>query len=377
MRTTSRRFAATLADPSRWVTSVDWSNDGGVTWTPATFVSGTVTESALSQTRWRADLSLSGVTMGRDGISPYTTRLRVRHGQPGEMLDMGRYRVVAAGYSSSARSVLSVTAESYESYLRSARLPKPRTIYGGSSRVIVESLIREILPSAAMAWQLDDEAMPTTVIERDRWAFIDGPRDVTSVARRLGGRVYAGPTGDWVARPVPTLADDPAWEAAEGPGGVLLSHGETLSSEGVYNAVSVQGAPDNPKRGWAGRVVVVDSDPQSPTYFYRSPDHGGFGPCPRFYSSGLFTAESQAYRMGSGVLAQTLGLRQDVTWETLHDPRLQPGDVGIVHTALGPRTVLLDEVVHDLDGGPTSGTSRTVTTTETGGLVDVLDDAGE
>mgnify|MGYP003499090619 CR=1 FL=1 len=360
MRLVSRRFAAVLPAPNRWVTLVEWSNDGGQTWATATFVAGSVTESALSITRWRAEITLTGVEQGADGINEYSTRLRIHHGLPGELLAMGVYKVRSSSWTSDARHQVSIVATSFECYMEAARFITPRTFAAQRASTLVLTLLREVQPSAQLDWRLaDDPTLPKISEPRDRWPLIDGTRDAISIARSVGARIYCGPGGEWIATPVPSLEDDAVWTAA--PGQALLVHGESLSDEGVYNAVVANGQPTDGSKPFAPGVAQ-DLDPTSPTYVGLGVDAGGFGLRPLFYTSQLFTTTAQAARAAQGMLAPLLGLRQQVEFTSVHDPRLQPGDVGIVGTVKGDRRVILDEVTHDLTGGPTSAQTRTTAT---------------
>lgn len=376
MRLASRRFAAALSSPNRWVTAVDWSNDGGQTWTPATFVSGTITESSLSITRWRAELTLTDVEQGADGINEYSTRLRVHHGLPGELLAMGVYKVRSSSWTSDARHQVSVVGTSFECYMEAARFIVPRTFPAQRASLLVLSLLAEVHPSAQLDWALDeDPTLPKISEPRDRWPLIDGTRDAVSIARSVGARIYAGPTGGWIASPVPSLEDEAVWTV--GVGEALLSHGESLTDEGVYNAVVAGGQPTDGSKPFAPGVAQ-DTDPSSPTYVGKSIDAGGFGLRPWFYTSQLLTTTAQAARAAQGMLAPLLGLRQQVDFSTVHDPRLQPGDVGIVTTVKGARRVILDEVTHDLAGGPTSAQTRTTASRYAGQVTAVSEvDGGE
>lgn len=381
MRAVSQRWREMVAGVTRWQTVVEWSNDGGRTWWPTRYLGGgQVTAAATSQIRWSCDVTIDGAGLGRNGINPYTTRLRILHGMAGEpLLPMGRYKVTDAGWSSDYDQAIKIAGSSYEVYVQRARFLRPRTIQPGPARRVLEDLIREVLPDAQISWRGIDPGLQVGRIEepRDRWGIIDGSSSSTSIARALGARVYAGPAGEWIVAPVPTLEDRPVWEAAEGVGGVLLTHGEELTDESVYNVVVVNGVSDDGETPPFAPGIAADQDPLSLTYIGRSPDEGGFGECPRFYASPLIRSTVQAQQAAQGMLAPYLGLKQQVSFTQLHDPSIEPGDVGIVHTRKGPRRVIPDSITYSLDGAPMTFETRTTATRLAGGQIDAPSGSGD
>jgi hypothetical protein len=206
--------------------------------------------------------------------------------------------------------------------------------------------------------------LPSTTVARDRWAFIDGNGNSPSIARSLGARIYAGPSGNWIARPVPTLNDPIVWEASSAD--VLLDFSEELTDEFVYNVVVADGQSTDTDAAPFPSGVAMDLDPTSPTYALRRVTDGGFGQKVRFYKSELLRTQMQAQRAAEGMLAPCLGLRQSITFQQAHNPALEPGDVGLIHTTAGDRRVLLDELTYSLVGAPLTGQTRTTATTLTG-----------
>lgn len=382
MRSVSARFADSLGGACQWATEVDWTNDGGTTWTAARFISGTVTASGTSQTRWACSLVLDGVDIGRDGLNPFSTQLRVRHGlrwgRESELIGMGVYQVTTVSRSSTTPTQVSVAGESFEAYLIEARVPTPVTIAAGPAGTVLPALIRDVLPDARIAWRgVDqDQLVPKMVVERDRWPMIDGPKDATSIARALGARVFCDGDGTFVVSPVPALTDEPSWTAEAGRGGLLIEATEELSSDGVYNAIVVWGEQTD-GGAVAGPGIAVDNDPFSLTYFYKPVSEGGFGPRPRFYTSSLITSDEQASTTARAMLAPLLGLRQRATFTSLHDPTKEPGDVGRVLTAGGLQLTILDSVTYDLLGGPLSCETRATATRLAGDVVDAPEEGSE
>lgn len=369
----SARFLANLAGDAtpRWRTEFSWSRDGGRTWRAATFVGGSATSSATSQTRWNATVTVYGVPLGLGGLNPYQTRFRLRQGmvfsdheQP-EWIGMGVYRTVTASQSSDQDGVVTLTGESFESYLIAAKLKQPRTIYPSSAKEVLEGLILETLPAAQVVW--DDAVdryliLPKLLAVTDRWGTIDGGKDAGSIAKALGARVYHDRDGIWRVMPVPSLQDLPAWEAREGPGGVSLGVSEELSNVGVTNVEVVVGTPAG-SSSVVGPCVARDLDPLSPTYALRNPDLGGYGEVPADeYQSQMVTTRAQGDIVARARLAARLGLKQQLTFTALHDPTKEPGQVGLVYGLDVPKRALLDSVTYDLGSTPGALQCQTRTT---------------
>jgi len=346
------------------LTEVHFSNDGWRTSQEATFVDGTCTASALSQIRWTCDLTLADVTVGLDGLNGFSTQIRIDHGMKGEpLLPMGVYKVSTTSWSDAGATV-KVKGLSHETYLQAARFITARTLRPAAASARTAALIQEVIPGAIVAWEVDDVYLPGTTVARDRWAFIDGNSSSPSIARSLGARIYAGPNGNWIASPVPTLSDEPVWEASSAD--VLLDFSEELTDEFVYNIVVADGQSTDTDTLPFPSGIAMDLDPTSPTYVNKPVTQGGFGQKPRFYKSELLRTQQQAQRAAEGMLAPLLGLRQSISFSQAHNPALEPGDVGTIHTSAGDRRVLLDELTYSLTGAPLTGQTRTTATTLVG-----------
>lgn len=384
MRKVSPRWLGRKGKVNSWETIVEWSNDGGNEWIPAKLASGSVKCNANSQVRWSTDLVLKDVPISMErpltGINPFNTRIRIRHGMRGEpLLGMGRYRLDKLNWVNADHNTCSLSASSFEQYILNARFRTVRTLARQTAKYTTEHLIREVLPNASVQFiGVDgDQVLPKMTAERDRWAVIDGPRDAPSIARALSARAFTDGDGIFTMQPVPTLEDLAVWEADEGRDGLLIEAGEELSNEGVYNVIVVWGESTDGSSPPVGPGIAVDNDPLSPTYIGLSPDAGGFGEKPRFYSSQLITTKAQADNTARSMLAQYLGVKQQITAGLLHDPTIEPGDVGIVMTKKGPRRVLIDAATYDLKGGPLQLETRMTQTRLMGEIVEATEDEGE
>lgn len=363
---------------ARWVPSAEWSTDRGKTWSPATLIDGSVTAASTSQVRWSTKLTLADVPTGRGAFNPYGVRIRLFMGlaydfDTTERIPLGVYRVEDTSTAGLRSGRVEVSAAGLESQLIDARFTTPRKIAPTSAASITERLIREILPEVSLSWRLDDVTIPEMIEEKDRWGLIDGRSQDPSIARSLGGRVFADSRGQFVAAPVASLDDEPVWEAVTGPGGLLVEPQQTLERKGVYNQVVVTGVQDNGQPP-IGPVVMSDNDKFSPTFV-----DGPFGPVPLFYSSKLIETITQCQAAGRGILATKLGLKQKVSAQTVMNPALEPEDVIRIELPDGTlENHVIDSLTIPLTGGGMSMNTRATQARQAGSItLDETDDFGE
>jgi hypothetical protein len=389
-RRVSQRWKETVKGVVDWVTYVDWTNDGGVNWLTAPyFYSGTVNCDATSQVRWTTDdLTIGGVpinqnaTKTEDGISPFHTRFRIRHGirygpSSEELIGMGYYRCTDVQESTVERHSIQIVGQSFESYFISpmGAFPKPRPFGVSSARNLLEKLIHEILINASIVWDSavpSNTTIPAFVAEGDRWVTICGGADDPSISRSLGAKVWCGGDGEWRVALPGSLSDPVTFESTLSEN--QFSASRSLSNQGVYNIISVSGVGTD-GNSTLGPVIVTDADPASPTYVGRQADEGGFGRSVRYYSSDKFTDTKQMARAGQSMLAQTLGLRQQVTFSRAYDPSIEPWDVGVVDAPQGKLKAILDGTTYDLSGNSTmDGQARTTSSEYSGEVGTWVDD---
>lgn len=379
----SRRAEKSL-DVALWVPRVEWSSDGRQ-WSAATYIDGDVTASATSQVRWSCTLTIAAEAPGgTSGITPYGTLVRVwtgivLDGSP-EWVPLGEYRVVTLSRDRAA-GTLTVTCESLESRVIDDRFLVPRTYPAGRSAVaLIRELILESVPTAqvSVAGDVEDVAAARIVEERDRWAVIDGRNDAPSLARALGAVVHCTRSGAFIISPPGALTDDPVWTVDEGDGGLLITAGEELSRDGVFNVVVARGATDetddegNPIPP-VGPAIAADTDPTSPTFV-----DGPFGRVPRFYTSPHLKQLWQCNRAAQRMLGQQLGLRKTLSFTAAAHPGLDVSDTVTVRTSSGDlERHVVDSITYPLAGGQMQVSTRATSTRLAGELVLAPEQAGD
>lgn len=381
-RSVSKRWKETVEGVANWVTYVDWSTDGGVTWeTAPEFYSGTVSCDTTSQVRWRASgLTIGGVpinqnaTKTEDGINPFRTRFRIRHGLDygfeEELIGMGVYRCRSAHESTTDEGRVVLSGESFESYFikPAGAFPKPRHFSPQSVRTMMDKLIKEVVSNAVIVYRpgVDaDTPLPSLIGSEDRWDLINGQSDSPSLVRSIGARVFTGGDGEWIVSLPGSLGDTPTFESAITRN--QYSADRELSNQGVYNVVSVKAQTTDGKTKLPTQIIL-DDDPYSPTYARLKIDNeGGSGVMVRYYTSSLFTSTDQMIKTGRSILAQTLGLRQQVSFNRAYDPSIEAWDVGMADVPGGPQRVITDAMEYDLTGNSEmSGEARTTSSQYSG-----------
>lgn len=376
-------FLAAIVQSNEVVATVEYSNDSGLTWAPLTLVSGSVTADRTSQTRWSTSLVLGPDTsLDLDGVTPFGTRIRIEAGvRPLRSrpltVPLGIYRVNSTGRDTD--DAVSLEGVSMEAQVQDTRFLTPRTLGGGagdSARELVQLLIGEAVPNVSYDWRVDgDQVIPRIHQDQDRWAVIDGSNDSTSIAKTLGAEIYCDSAGTFVIAPTPTLYDDPVWTVRRDQ--ALVKADESWERDGVYNVVVANGESTASDAPPVGPGIAWDNDPDSPTYAGPDPVNfpelaGPFGVVPRFYSSPLLTSLSGCQVAAQSLLADALGLHKTVSFDSVVNPAIEPGDVLLVEVTEGRyESHLIDSLSFSL-GEATMSCSTRATTTRLLGLDSVL-----
>lgn len=379
----NQAFLEAIVQSNRTKTVVEYSNDAGLSWTEVTLVSGSITADRTSQTRWACSLVLGMETsLELDGVTPFGTRVRVRTGvQPLRgsplLVPVGVYRVNDTGRNTDHD--VTVEGVSLEAQVQDTRFLTPRTLGGGagdSARELVQLLVGEAVPNVAFDWRVDgDQPIPRLHQDQDRWAVIDGSNDDTSIAKTLGAEVYCDASGTFVIAPTPTLYDVPVWVVRRDQ--ALVKADESWERAGVYNVVVANGESTASDLPPVGPGIAWDNDPDSPTYAGPDPVNfpelaGPFGVVPRFYSSPLLTSLSGCQVAAQSLLADALGLHKTVSFDSVVNPAIEPGDVLLVEVNAGRfESHLIDSISYSL-GEATMSCATRATTTRLLGLDSVL-----
>lgn len=356
----------------------EWSNDGGQTWTPVQFGSGTVTPDRTAEVRYAAAVELLDAPRGRSGINSVSTEVRLFQGigvprLAVEWIPAGRYAIDRL-----RRTRLGVSLDllGREDVVRGASFPTARTVGPDTAKACAEQLLGEALPGSPVAWRDGVKAgtqMPAFVVDEDRWAALSGGTDAsgtaTGIAASLGAEVYADARGIPTFAPVPTLDDPVVWTIPRNL--VTAEPSDEETSEDLKNLWAVTG--DSGSGGAViGPVFRWDDNPDSLTYAGPDPVNDPLAPArlglPQVrvrtgrYSSALITGLDQANDVAAAQLADSLGVQASLSFTSVCNPALEPGDVVLVEVAEGVwERHLIDSNPYTLGGVSMACQTRTST----------------
>lgn len=342
----SAEFLAAVRQPHKMTMMVERSSSLQGPWTEIQHQvsSGTVKADRKADTRRSLDVKLVGYLQDvLPELSTYNTLLRVKRGiqfYDGsiEWVPLGVYRVYEVNQNGNE---FDVTGYSLEVDLRDRRFVNPWFIgsskgggtighgYTLSASDQMGAIIEDAIPLAQLQYLMDENPTLRAGVTFDR----DRLKALQEIAKAVGGMFYTDVNGRFVVSPPATLEDAPVWQVTAGDNGVLIGYSRTVSRESVYNGVVVSSSADltsgvaSPK---SIRVLVVDDDPTSPTYWGQvaSPaTESPFGRVPRFYSSPFITTVDQATSAGRSILAVAKGINASVDFTAVPNPALDIDDV--------------------------------------------------
>jgi hypothetical protein len=179
------------------------------------------------------------------------------------------------------------------------------------------------------------DTFPTHVLEEQSEPFSDG---IAAFAEAVGGEAFLDRQGRILLRDVPDPGSTPvAWQMVEGDSCTVTSLSRTYStSDGGVNAVVVTGESVTTT---PVRAVAIDSDPESPTYYY-----GPYGPHPIWEQSSLITTTDQEQRAADARGRELFGVSEKVIVKAVPNPAIDEGDLLYVRRA---RTGFDDVMVVD------------------------------
>ncbi|MFH9798111.1 DUF5047 domain-containing protein [Streptomyces virginiae] len=327
MHAVSARFLQAIAESHDVATEVILIRTDGVAETLD------ITGGSVSVDRNRAVRRTCSVTVAdpaliprtaADRVSIYGARLRISRGVQysdgsQEMVPLGTFRIDEVSGDVDDGPV-TITGNGLEAIVADDRFSTPYRATGTAVSAITALIQRSIPTASVVVGSLVDAAIGarTWDVGADPWAAV---QELASV---IGAEVYADGNESFILAELPdVLTTPPVWTVSAAEGGTYVQASRGMSSAEVFNGVLGRG--ENSEAGVAPfQVLVVDSDPGSPTY-WDGPYGHRLDPTP--VTSPAILTSLQA------TLAATLRLRQaqaanasaDLT--TLPNPALEAGDV--------------------------------------------------
>jgi hypothetical protein len=253
---------------------------------------------------------------------------------------MGYYRISKTEQDDAAKGPLTFDLDDRMATIIDSRFLAPRQwLVQTTVGAIVNEIVTEVYPDAVIIWDDDSDLAQlgrSLISEESRFEVLE------TLADGLGKIFYWDELGRLVFRDIPS-EDDVLWTVKAGPGGAMVRANRSLSREGVYNALVVNG--EGADQLTPVHAVAINAQESSPTFF-----GGPFGRVPRFYASPFITTQSQAENAASNLLRRSLGAPYDVGLSAVPNPAVRPYDVIRVVYNDGTREVhIVDRVSIPLD----------------------------
>lgn len=225
------------------------------------------------------------------------------------------------------------------------RFPKPRSSSAGFTVAQqIAALVRETLgPRIKFVDESGDSTAVTNVVwDRDRNDAI------TKLAASIGCETFWRPDGAWVLRKVSGVVGLPALRVREGVNLADASR-ETDWSSVRNHWVAISDRAD----GTALWGESFDDDPESPTYV-----EGPFGRRTAYYTSSLFTTNTQCAATARAFRYRAQGARVSADYTTKVHPGVEAGDRHDVSLDGQTLRLILDSFSFDLFSASMSGRGR-------------------
>jgi hypothetical protein len=230
---------------------------------------------------------------------------------------LGYFRITEVSQNDSAKGPLKLNLDDRMATIIDSRFMQPQQwLTGTSVGDIVNEVVTAVYPDAQIVFDDDSDLAElgrSLIVEESRYELL------LTLADGLGKVVYWDELGRLLFRSIPdeTVV---TWSVSAGPGGAMVQADRSLSRDGVYNAVVVNG--EGADEIMPVRAVAYDAQASSPTFF-----GGPFGRVPRFYASSFITTQEQANGAARNLLRQSLGAPYDVGLSAIPNPGVRPYDV--------------------------------------------------
>lgn len=307
-------------------------------------INGDVSYDATADIRSSVSLTTDGTDMWsvqpNSLLTPYGNELFVRRGVDFgngsvEWVSQGYFRIWSVDQPKEVDEPITITAYDRMSGIVDAKLVEPiQFLPGDVIGDIVSLLVGNVYLDVTIEWDDDTEFQTldrSLIAEKERYEFLN------DLITSYGKIMYFDYRGVLVIK-FPPDPDVPVYRVNSGAYGVLISSDRSISREGVYNGVVVEGegADSLPPV----RAIVTDDNPLSPTYWA-----GPFGQVPRFFTSNFITTEDQAIRAGVSILQQARGLPYNVDFATIVNAALEPLDAVEIVTEEGDELHVIETLV--------------------------------
>lgn len=327
MYAVSDRFLQTIAESHDVAVEVILVRTDGTSET-LDITGGSVSVDRSSAVRRTCTVTLTDPTLiprtAADKVSIYGAHLRISRGVQyadgsQEMVPLGLFRIDSVSGDVDEGPV-SITGKGLEVVVSDDRFTTPYRASGTAVSAVTALIQRSIPTASVVIGSLVDVPIGarTWDVGADPWSA------VAELASVVGAEVYADGSGAFVMAELPDiLTTSPVWTVSAAEGGTYVQASRGMSSDGVFNGILAGG--ENSEAGVAPfQVLVVDSDPGSPTY-WDGPYGHRLDPQP--VTSPAILTSIQATAAATLRLRQAQAANASADLTTLPNPALECGDV--------------------------------------------------
>lgn len=302
-------------------------------------------------------------------LAPYGQEIRVWRGLydaagQGQEISLGVFRIQDTDWEDTADG-LTITVNAFDR----AQIVSEDTVVADGSGIVqipegddyvttIRNIIKDALPTvqfdSGSGWsQVHVTPLITMTEGDDRWAAV---QDMAAVIKC---NLYFDGDGICAMRRIPDPTDPPAEELVEGENGLLVSATTTWTRENSPNRVVYTG--ESTDNGVTYRYDKKDDDPNSPTFYDKSP---GFGKVNSFEQSDKITSDQMAQQAAEGQLLKVKGTSKSIDFGTIVNPALEPNDVVIINrerSGIFKESHIIDSLTIPLNiEEPMTGSTRAV-----------------
>ena len=300
--------------------SIDVFDTDGIRAENVKGVAGTINATLLSDVCRTGTLTVPRPLIDAGLFDPRSDKVRIRTGVvgwPPVTIFVGRVQ----SHTSSDTGQVAVPVADFGDDVVEARFDRPWAAQNGGSVIgEMERMLRDVdtLFSLYAEPGVQDGSNPPGLAWNDNRA-----QALDELAGAINAIWRPGRTGNFSLIPNPynlSVPPTPVLTLSDGDGGTLAGFEEVVSREGVYNSITLE--VQRTGGGPPMRTIARDMDPSSPTYW-----GGKFGKRNRRLSVQTPYTATEARRVASRILRQSLALARSWRFSTPHFPLLDPGDV--------------------------------------------------
>lgn len=335
----SDRFLRAVTAPYKFAKLVEIRRNGVTVLTDVAVKEGSIQVDRTSDVRRTCSLKVVGITpdlvpsaRNRSPFDPYGNEIVIWTGieypdGSKELLPQGVFGITSCELVDTVEGIaLQITGSDRANRIGKAKLLKPwNTLLGTSALDAIEALAEDRYPGIQVVDLTSSEAtfsMHVLEEQADPWA--DG---IEVFADAVGAEAFMDRYGRLVIQDVPDPANQPvAWRFVEGKNCVVTSLTRKYDDSTPNAVVITNETPD----AALIRAVVVDTDPESPTYYGPDEDNpvpGGYGPRPIWESNPLITSTSQATIVAEAKARLLFGGTEQVLVSIVPNGAIDEGDL--------------------------------------------------